>query len=180
MKNLKKILSAFVIAFVFGLALTSCSGYSFYDEFKEAGADISEDHIFEVLSLKEVVAKIDADETFVLVYGTADSTSCVSVITSLQVQAEYLEAEDKTVYFMDASDYIESSKKRKEIRESLNINDPMDSITDAPVIVIYKNGKVDIDTSNTDSSRTKKFLNDAGAVQYASLASYIFREILAA
>jgi hypothetical protein len=80
---------------------------------------------------------------------------------------------------MDATDYIESSKKRKEVREALDINDPMDALSDSPVIVIYKNGKVDIDTSNPDSSRTKKFLNDSGAVQYASLASYIFREILA-
>ena len=179
MKSLKKIISAFVVACVLGLALTSCSGYNFYDEFKEAGADITEDHIFEVVNLEKAQANIEADETFVLVYGTSESLACVNVITSLQAQAEYLEAEDKTIYFMDATDYIESSKKRKEVREALDINDPMDALSDSPVIVIYKNGKVDIDTSNPDSSRTKKFLNDSGAVQYASLASYIFREILA-
>ena len=51
MKSLKKIISAFVVDCVLGLALTSCSGYNFYYEFKEAGADITEDHIFEVVNL---------------------------------------------------------------------------------------------------------------------------------
>lgn len=179
MKSLKKIVSTFVVALVLGLALTSCKGYNFYNEFVEAGADIEKDNIFEVLTLEQVKTKIENDETFVLLYGTAESSSCVNVVTSLQAQAEYLEEETDTIYFMDATDYIESSKKRKEIREALNIKDPMDSLSDAPVIVIYKKGKVDIDTSNTESTRTKKFLSDSGAVQYASLASYIFREILA-
>lgn len=179
MKSLKKIVSAFVIALIFGLALTSCSGYNFYKEFSEAGADIEENNIFEVLTLEEAKAKIEANETFVLLYGTAQSSPCVNVVTSLQAQAEYLGAEDLTVYFMDATDYIESSKSRKEVREAIKMNDPMDQFSDSPVIIIYKNGKVDVDTSALESTKTKKFLNESGAVQYASLASYIFREILA-
>ena len=180
MKSLKKIISAFVIALVFGLALTSCSGYNFYKEFSEAGADIEKDHIFEVLTLEEVKTKIEADDTFVLVYGTAESVACVNVITSLQAQAEYLGAAEKTIYFMDATEYIEGgSGSRKEVKEAIKINDPLSSKTASPIIIIYKNGKVDVDTSAVDSSKTKKFLNESGSVQYASLASYIFREILA-
>ena len=184
MKSFLRVITTFVVALVFGLALTSCSEYNFYEEFVNAGADIEKDHIFEVLTLSEVEAKIEADETFVLVYGTAESSSCVNIVSSLQAQYEYLQdtledGKEVTIYFMDATDYIDSSKKRKEIREALNIKEPMDSTSDSPVIVIYKNGKVDIDTSNKESTRTKKFLNDAGSLQYASLASYIFREVLA-
>ena len=163
MKSFLRVITTFVVALVFGLALTSCSEYNFYEEFVNAGADIEKDHIFEVLTLSEVEAKIEADETFVLVYGTAESSSCVNIVSSLQAQYEYLQVEDTledgkevTIYFMDATDYIDSSKKRKEIREALNIKEPMDSTSDSPVIVIYKNAPALKPFREKNAARIKK------------------------
>ena len=178
MKQFKKIISLAFVMVALLVAMTGCSKYNFYSTWSEAGAEIEKDHIFEVLTLEEVAEKIENDETFALLYATADSQPSVKVVTTLQIQAEYLNATDMTIYFLDATDYISSSKKRKEIRETINMNDPMDELTDSPVIITYKKGVVDIDTSNSNDTKSKKFF-EGTTVQYNSLASYIFRELLA-
>lgn len=173
-----KVISMFVVVALIALT-ASCSKYNFYEVWTEAGAEIEKEHIFEVLTLEEVKEKIENDETFALLYASAESSLAIPVVNTLAIQADYLDAAEKTIYFLDATDYIESSKSRKEVREAINMNDPMDALSDAPVIITYVKGVVDIDTSYPTSTKTKKFISETGSVQYASLASYIFRELLA-
>lgn len=178
MKMIKNILSA-VIVCVLLITMTGCSKYNFYNDWSEAGAKITKDHIFVAVTLEEVQEKIEADETFALLYTTSESQTGIAAVETLQNQAEYLGFEDEVIYFLDAADYISSSKKRKEVREAINMHDPIDSIIDAPVIITYVKGVVDVDTSDLTDTKTKKFIGEDGTIQYLSLASYIFRELLA-
>lgn len=178
MKRFSKLFCGFVVAAVMMLTMTSCSGYSFYDDWSGAGADIEKENIFITVSLEEVGKKIEADDTFALVYATSSSTACVSVITSLQAQAEYLGCEDKKIYFLDATNYLSTSTLRSEVRSVTRMHEAMSSPSANPVILTYKKGALDVDTSNLNKTQTKKFLSGS-SVQYASLSSYIFRELLA-
>lgn len=178
MKQITKIIGAFIVASVMLITMASCSGYSFYDDWSSAGADIEKDNVFITVTLEEVKAKIENDDTFALIYATSKSSSCVNVITSLQTQAEYLGCEDKNIYFLDATNYISSSTSRSEVRSATNMHEAMSSTTGEPVIITYNKGVVGVDTSNKNRTMTKRFL-DGTTVQYASLASYIYKELLA-
>ncbi|MDE7161978.1 MAG: hypothetical protein K2N65_04380, partial [Anaeroplasmataceae bacterium] len=166
------------IACLLLLFMASCSGYSFYDDFHKAGADIEKDHIFEVITLEEAKQKKENGDTFVLLYGTSSNTGCVQLVTKLQAQAEYLGNTDAVIYYLNSAEYT-SSTKRTEVREAINMHDP--SKDGAPVVMIFTKApsasRVDVDTSFTESSQTKKFM-ESGSIQYSSLASYIFKEIL--
>lgn len=47
----------------------------------------------------------------------------------------------------------------------------------APIVMTFRATAVDVDTSNKDKVKTKQFIKD-GVVQYASLSSYIFKDLL--
>ena len=51
MKKFLKAISMITAMFVLLLSMASCSGYSFYKDFKEAGASIEEENIFIEISL---------------------------------------------------------------------------------------------------------------------------------
>lgn len=154
--------------------MTSCSGYSFYNDFHNAGADIEKDHIFELITLEEAKEKKEKGDTFVLLYGASSNQSCVTVVTSLQAQAEYLGNTDATIYFLNSKDYTTTSKCR-EVKDAIRMHDP--SKDGSPIIMTFKATAVDIDTSNKDKVRTKEFIKN-DVIQYASLASEIFKNIL--
>lgn len=177
MKIKMKFISLFAVL-LFGVwLLVGCSGYNFYSKWTDAGATLPKDHIFTVVSLDEVQKKIESKETFALLYATTESTASVKVVTSLQTQATYLQVSDKTIFFLDAADYIETASARDEIRQKINMKDPMDSTMDDPVIMTFKEGVIDVDTSFVSKGTTQPFIR-SGKVQYASLASYIFKELL--
>lgn len=169
-----KLLSAMSILFVMVLTMTSCSGYSFYNDFHNAGADIEKNHIFELITLDEAKQKKENGDTFVLLYGASSNETCVSLVTSLQVQAEYLGNAEATIYFLNAKDYTTTSKCR-EVKDAIRMHDP--SKDGSPIIMTFKATAVDIDTSNKDKVRTKEFIKD-DVIQYASLSSEIFKNIL--
>lgn len=99
MKHIKKIIATVVLSITLLLSMTGCSGYSFYNDWHQAGADIDRSHIFISIDIDEVARKIEANETFALLYATSESQASVAVVTSLQIQAEYLGCEDKHIYF---------------------------------------------------------------------------------
>ena len=170
MKKFLKAISMITAMFVLLLSMASCSGYSFYKDFKEAGASIEEENIFIEISLEDAKTKKAAGETFVLLYGNSSNSECVTVVTTLQVQAEYLGNPTAKVYFLNSKDYKTSSD-----REAINMHDP--SSDGAPIVMTFRATAVDVDTSNKDKVKTKQFIKD-GVVQYASLSSYIFKDLL--
>ena len=177
MKHIKKIIATVVLSITLLLSMSGCSGYSFYNDWHQAGADIDRSHIFISIGIDEVARKIEANETFALLYATSESQASVAVVTSLQIQAEYLGCEDKHIYFLNAANYLSTSALRKEVKEKTKIHDPMDETSDDPIIITYDQGRVDVGTSYKSKPATKKYLVD-NTVQYASLASHIFRELL--
>ncbi len=174
MKKFLKAVSIVSFMFVMLLSMASCSGYSFYKDFNEAGAKIEEENIFELITLEDAKNKKAAGETFVLLYGNSTNSECVSLVTTLQVQAEYLGNPDATIYFLDSKDY-KTSTDRKSVRDAINMHDP--SSNGEPILMTFRSTAVDVDTSNKDKVKTKQFIKD-GVVQYASLSSYIFKDLL--
>ncbi len=173
MKKILKITSLFSVFVLFMILMTSCSGYSFYKDWHKAGADIDKDHIFEVITLEQAETKKKNGDVFALLFASSSNKESVNVVTSFQAQAEYLEAIDKTIYFVDSTKYT-STSLRNEVRTALGMQDvPTDG---APAVMTFKSKAVDVDTTNKNSTRTGKFIVN-GEIQYSSLASYIFREL---
>ncbi len=178
MKKLMKAISFMTCMLVMVLAMTSCSGYSFYNDFHDAGAEIEKENIFEIISLEEAKTKKENGDTFVLLYGSSSNSNCVALVSSLQAQAEYLGKADATIYFLNSKDYTTSSKCR-EVKDAIMMHDPTKD--GSPIIMTFISAptasRVDVDTSNRDKVKTKEFIS-GGAIQYASLASYIFKDVL--
>lgn len=192
MKRVLKALSLLSLVFLMVITMTSCSGYDFYNDWHGAGADIEQENIFQSISLEEAEKKKFAGEKFVLLYANSSSSSAVNVVTSLQAQAEYLSATDKTIYVLDSTEF-DTLDERKTIRGRvdealetqyeeqgrafLKMHDvPTDG---SPIIMTFRNKAIDVDTSYLDKVATKKFVVD-GSINYSSLASYIFKEFLVA
>ena len=174
MKRFLKACGALVLSFVLLLAMTSCSEYDFYEDWHGAGAAIEKDNIFETISLEKAAEMKEDGKVFALVYASSSAATSRNVITSLQVQAEYLGCEDAVVYYVNSTDYYGSSTTRKEVKSIIGMHEaPSDG---SPVIMTFKNGRVDVDTSDMNKTKTKEFIKN-GIIQYASLASYIFREL---
>lgn len=175
MKKLFKAMAIIPFVFLMVFMMTGCSEYNFYDDFHAAGSEIEEDNIYKVLTLEEAKKMKDEGQTFALIYGSSESDETVTIITRFQTQAEYLGNPTATIYFVNSKDYTTSSQ-RKEVRDALGMHDPTSN--GAPVIMTFKSSRVDLDTSNKDKTKTKEFYKN-GMIQYSSVASYIFRELLA-
>lgn len=180
MKKFFKILCCISILSILTLVMSACSGYSFYNDFHGAGADIEKDHIYELITLEEAKAKKENGDTFVLLYGSSSNTECVNLVTKFQVQAEYLGNPDAVIYYLNSKDFT-TKEKRDEIREAIGMRDP--SSEGEPIIMTFTAAsgasRRDVDTSDKNLSRTKEFMDDSGNILYSSLASYIFKEVLA-
>lgn len=178
MKKWTKVIAVLSMLLVFTCLLGSCSSnYDFYKDWHDAGADIEEDNIFKTVTLEEAQKLKEDKETFALVYASSVAVSSVSLITSLQAQAEYLGHEDATIYYLNSTDYTTVSKC-KEVNAAINMNDAGSFKDGTPVVMTFKKGIVDVDTSNPNLPKTKEFIKNS-VVQYSSLASYIFKELLA-
>ena len=168
MNKFKKIISALAVSIAL-LPLASCGSTSFYDEWKEAGAEIKEDNIFSVLSVDDVVNKRDAKETFVIFVGSSSKSGAVDAVSSIQAQADNLDY-DGLVYFVNTKDILKSIPLKKEATTKLGIKE-IDS-SDL-VVVCYKEGSVFFDTSSSDSDHYERFMIN-GSLSYNALATYVF------
>lgn len=177
MKKFIKALGLFSFLAVLMLTFTSCNSYNFYKDWNGAGADIESNNIFTTITLDEAKEKKDAKETFVLFYGASSSSTAVSMVTSLQAQAEYLNNTDATIYYVNSADYYETSSKRALVREAIGMRDAPS--TADPVIMIFRNGASAIDSSMPSIAKNSKFYDkESGQFLYTSLYSYIFKELL--
>ena len=182
MKRFLKGALSLMVALVGLIGLTSCNDeYDFYEDFTEAGVDLDKDDmIYEAITLDQAKAKIEAEETFYLAIGTSQSKSTVSNIATLQIQADYL-GFDGTVYFVDSTDYIAKKADRNKVREDLGIHNITESTTLSLIIVVYKEGKIVLDTSYTinndhvDNDTLAPFYKP-GYLDYEAIASYLFRD----
>ena len=182
MKRILKGALSLMVALIGLIGLTSCNDeYDFYEDFTEAGVSLDKDTmIYEAITLDEAKAKIDADETFFLAIGTSQSKSTASNIAQLQIQADYL-GFDGTIYFVDSTNYIEKKADRTAVREALGIHNITESTTSSLIIVVYKAGNIELDTSYTinndyvDYDPLNPFLR-SGVLDYEAIASYLFRD----
>lgn len=177
MKKAIKSISFISFMFVLLFIMVSCSNKGFYQDFHSAGAIIEKENIFEQITLDQAKTKKENNETFVLLYGNSTNSACVSVVTSLQAQAEYLGNTDVTIYFLNSTEY-KTSSQRKEVRDAIRMHEPTSD--GAPVIMTFvaasTSSRVDVDTSDREKVKTKEFIKN-GSIQYSSLASYIFKEL---
>lgn len=178
MKRFIKVAILF-IALSLCISLTGCNeSYNFYEDWSEAGCDIEEDNIFTAISLEEAQTKIENDETFVLVTGTSQSSSARSTIATLQQQAEYLDFEG-TIYFVDATDYIDTAAKRSELKKALDLKGNYSSTSQQLVVVCYEEGRKKLDTTySTDDYEPSQYYLADGSFNAERIAYYIFRVFL--
>ena len=177
MKKLLKALSTLSVLMLL-VVLTSCGSNKFYKEWSKAGAEIEKENIFEYIELEVVKEKIAAGETFVLIYASSENTQSISAINSFQTQYDYLctKGEEIVIYVLDSTDFDKSSE-RKEAKEALTIAKavPADG---SPLIVTYEKGAPVVESNWMDKIQTKEFVFN-GKLDYSSLCSYIYRELLA-
>ena len=177
MKRLLKALSTLSVLMLL-VVLTSCGANKFYKEWSKAGAEIEKENIFEYIELEDVKEKNAAGEKFVVIYASSENATSVSVITSFQAQYDYLctNGEEIVVYVIDSTDFTKSSD-RKEAKEALGIAKAVPS-DGSPLIVTYKDGAPVVESNWLDKIQTKEFVFN-GKLNYSSLCSYIYRELLA-
>lgn len=177
---MKRFLKALTTLSVFMLlvVLTSCGSNKFYKEWSKAGAQIEEENIFEYIELEDVKTKIAASETFVVIYASSENASSVAAITSFQAQYDYLctKGEEITVYVIDSTDFDKSSE-RKEPKEALAIAKAVPN-DGSPLIVTYEKGTPVVESNWKEKIQTKEFVFN-GNLDYSSLCSHIYRELLA-
>lgn len=162
------------------VGLSSCtSEYNFYKDWSEAGASISEDHIYTTISLEEAEAKIENNEKFALVVATSQSVSARNTIVVIQNQAEYLSYEG-TIYFVDATNYIETSALRQQLRSALRLKTNYSASTQQAIVACYENGTKYLDTSNLDEGAKNGtcYLSGPATVNFERLSYFMFTEFL--
>ena len=178
MKRFLKALTTLSITIMLLVVFTSCNANKFYKEWSKAGANIEKENVFEVIELDAVEAKIAAGETFVLVYASSENSSSVTAISSFQAQYDYLcsKGEERVVYVLDSTEYDKSSE-RTQVKNALGVAKelPKDG---SPLVVTYIKGVTDVESNWTDKIQTKEFIVN-GKLDYSSLCSYIYRELLA-
>ena len=163
---------------VFGLlSLTSCGKYNFYKDWSEAGANIEEENIYEVLTIEEVQSKRENGDTFIVVVGTSQSYTAVSSITMLQTQADYLGFAG-TVYFVDSTDYLEKQSVRTELIAALGIKEITKSTTADIIVVTYEKGIVNLDSSNPNCELLDFFQSEYSGLSIEAVAFYLFNNEL--
>ena len=128
--------------------------------------------------LEEVKEKIAANETFVLIYASSENAQSISLINTFQAQYDYLctNGEEIVIYVLDSTDFDKSSE-RKEAKEALAIAKAVPS-NGSPLIVTYENGAPVVESNWMDKIQTQEFVFN-GSLNYSSLCSYIYRELLA-
>lgn len=169
MKRIGKYLSIFVIlAFIFVLA--SCSGYNFYKDFKNAGAEIDSDHSFIALTADEVDTFRKDKKEFVIIVGSSTNSTCVSAISKIQDEFTNIKYTGKA-YFLSVKDALTSTSEGSRVSKILNSD--IDAGSDGVIVIAYdKNGNIKFNTKKADDIDTKKFKPN-GTIAYRAIADYI-------
>ena len=178
MKRFLKALTTLSLTIALLIVFASCGSNKFYKEWSEAGANIEKEHIFEVVELEDVKTKIANGDTFVLIYAASTNNSAVSAISSFQAQYDYLctNGEEIVVYVLDSTEYDKSSE-RTEVKKALGVTKELPK-NGAPLVVTYIKGVTDVESNWVDKIQTEQFIVN-GSLDYSSLCSYIYRELLA-
>ncbi len=165
MKSFKKIVAA-LFGFSLLVMLASCSGYNFYRDFKNAGAEIDTDHQFEVLTLGQVKTKKGKDE-FSLIIGNSNKSECANAVTKIYDELKNINF-DGTVNYFSIKDM--TLTERHEAEEALGTS--VDS-SDAIIFIAYKSdGSIKFNTSKSTDLDAKKFRNGT-SLAYRAIADYI-------
>ncbi len=179
MKKFTRNIALFVALLTAALALVSCGGYDFYQDWVEVGATIDTDNVFKALTLDEVKEKRDNNETFALIVASSTDSNAVSAITKIQEQADYVGFDEK-VFFISSKDVYNASRDtQKEFRDKVGISDFRSQSSSNPlfVLIAFKNGSIIGDTSKSNYSGFDGFLSmeeDSKEINYELLAHYLF------
>lgn len=178
MNKFKKNVALFVALFISLFTLVSCSNYDFYSDWSKAGASIEKDNVFLSLSADEVKTKRDNGETFVILVGSSTDSKAVSAITAIQEQADIV-GYTGNVYFVNAKDVSSSSASsasRNEFKEKVGLKAFTSVSTEANLVVVaYKKGVVELDTSSTTKCDYTFFNNDNSQdLNFEYVAHYLF------
>ena len=167
MKSFKKIVAA-LFGFSLLVMLASCSGYNFYRDFKNKGADIDSDHSFVVLTIDDVKAKKGTEE-FSLIIGNSNKDECVTAIEKMQDEFNTINFEGTVNYFSVKGMTL---SERQEATKALGTD--IDS-SDGIIFVAYKkDGSFKFKTSKSTDLDAKKFRVDgSGSLAYRAIADYI-------
>ena len=172
MKNLVKILSAFVVVMISIITLASCDSYSFYEDWYQAGATVlEEDNVFKVVSLDEVKTMKEASESFMVFLGRSSDSKAVSEVNQIQFDADNMNYEGK-IYFLNTGDYVETISGQKKINDTLGIK--FEDSTSGIVVVCYEEGNVKFETTRPDNYAELELLKIEGVLTIQSLAYYAF------
>ena len=174
--KLMKILSTFLVVFISVLGLAACNEkYDFYEDFYTAGAtNLTEDHIFEVITLDDAKAKIDAKESFVVFLGLSKYSEDVTAINAIAYDAANLNYDGK-VYFINLADFKSVSSKA-ELNKALDIKYDSGS---GLIAVCYKDGKLEFETTRPTKYEICQLFNIHGtedniSIDIHALAAYTF------
>ncbi len=148
MKKFAKILSLIALAFVFSFSLVSCGSSSFYDHYKDAGADIEKDNCFEVIKVNEAKSMIANKESFIVFLGTYESSDCAEGVEQIQKEVDDIDYEG-TILYIEITSIMESSSKQSETAKILGIKESSLN-TQTLICLMYKNGTL-IVNSNDDT-----------------------------
>ena len=140
MNKLVKIFTAFAALLIGAVTLVSCGGYNFKDAWNQNGAKVDDGHPFEVIELEDAKAKIDADETFVLVLGNPASSASANSITIMCEQAKVAKFEG-TIYFIDVEEEVKKLPSRDKLKTNLAINNPANAASNL-LIACYNKQKI--------------------------------------
>ena len=138
------------------LSLASCSSSSFYKDWSNAGADIDESVPFEYISFDDVKSKLQAKDSFLVMYGTPSDSTDVSNVQGICYDA-YVTNQEAKIYFVNCEDAVSSVSRRDEYTKELKVyncltpsylnQDDSQEGLNGLVAVLYENGTVTFDTS---------------------------------
>ena len=177
MKRFIKYITAFVVVLVGLVTFSSCSDkYNFYNDWTQAGAELTEDNIIEVLTIDEIKEKREAKDTFVLFVGTSQSYNARIKMGLFDQYTQDLGVTKDvlTVYYFNTTDYYSLNSNRNLVKQTTGIKDQLHSTSDALYVCIYKDGELKVDTTNTDAVEMESFINGS-QVDYDALFTYILQ-----
>lgn len=174
MKYLKYLLTIVIISFA--MVLTGCSSNeSFYKKWTDAGVEFKEENCFEDISLDDAKEKINNKDTFVLVIAAPEYSSNVTDMQTIYNTSVYLEFNGK-IQVLDVTDYNTTTSKRNSVKEALNI-DSIINISSGLIFVVYDEGNVILDTSDTSvagKAKYEAYASEDGSINVEKFVSYIF------
>lgn len=148
MKKLIKKLSVIMLAFAFMFSLVSCSdSISIYKEFNNAGSSLAKNHVFESISVKKIVSKVNSDKK----EGTSDNKIYTYVFFGDSANAASVEAiqiynEQAKQYNIEKVYYLNSDLSSSELATVKTVIN-MARSSRVPAIFVLINGELEFDST---------------------------------